>query len=197
MWHIRFLGTVALIGLALGACPARASLQGATYDFSITGSSVLSSTGSGAYTDPANAVFCIGPASGCAVNSGMAGYISFVDISPTLALITLEFSGSTYGGAAPFTVDLGNFVGPTITGVTYASGGLADGSLSGVTWNGTDALFTFSPGGNTAYSALGGANVVFDAAMTPTAAPEPASMILLGSGLIGLIGTVRRRKRTV
>jgi hypothetical protein len=58
---------------------------------------------------------------------------------------------------------------------------------------GSDSLTTsvnqFTNGGNTDTAALGGGSITYQ---TPTV-PEPASLVLLGSGILGLAGVIRRK----
>ena len=125
----------------------------------------------------------------------MSGSFAFAIINPTLDRITFTFFGSTSGaGPGTFVIALGNFAttdGSVVTNVTYNSGNLFEGDFSSVTFVGGTATFTGSTGGE--FDAIGGHTVIFDVTVTPDAAPEPATLALLGSGLVGL--AVRRSRR--
>ncbi len=188
---IRYLFLFAAVAL-ISASNAKADLVGSTYQFSTstTGGITIAST-SGTYTDPSNAGFCVGPPTACGTGSGVTGSYTFADITPTLSTITFTFFGSTTSATGSFSIDLGQFVtldGDKISNITFASGNMA--GFSSVSWNGTDAIFT----GITAsgFDAIGGKSAVFNVTETPPV-PEPGTMLMVGTGLAGLAGALRRK----
>jgi hypothetical protein len=190
--NIRALNLAAALAVVF-ASTSMADIVGSTYNFSAssTGTTTITSSGAGSYTDPTGAGFCVGPNSDNCTSSGMFGFYLFSQVSSTEDRIDFVFSGGTDNADGTFSIDLGNFVtldGETITGVTYDSGNLAfDGDFSKVTWDGTDAIFT-GTAGTSGYDAFGRSQVFFDVAVTPAAStPEPSSVLLFGTLITGLI----------
>lgn len=188
---IRYLFLFAAVAL-ISASNAKADIMGSTYQFSTstTGGVTITSTPFGNYTDPSNASFCVGPPTSCNTGSGVSGSYTFADITPTLSTITFTFFGSTNSATGSFSIDLGHFVtldGDQISNITFASGNMV--GFSSVNWNGTDAIFT----GITAsgFNAIDGRTAVFN--VTETAVPEPGTMLMVGTGLAGLAGGLRRK----
>ena len=60
------------------------------------------------------------------------------------------------------------------------------------TWNVSQSNICFTPNGNAGWTVTGGPTGCGDVA--PAAVPEPATMALVGGGLLGLARSVRRRK---
>ena len=98
----------------------------------------------------------------------------------------------TSGGLYGVVVNVGTFAANT-DGDNYAGG---NGVVCGGTVTGCQPLFS-SP--NSPADDLSGFKVVFGTVDTPpdpaSTTPEPASVALLATGLVGLVPAVRRRKR--
>ncbi len=189
----------AALTLAVGASPATADLVGASYDFSVSSTGtvdIVSQSPNGGYTDPSGPFFCIGPANGCDVGSGVSSFLSFADVSSGSATITFTFFGSTFGSTGSFAVDLNNWSlpnGEKILGITYGSGNFSQGDFSSVSFNGSDAVFTGTSNGG-GFSALGGRSVVFDVTLGTVPEASTWAMLLAGFAGLGLAGSRASRK---
>jgi hypothetical protein len=188
----------AALALAFAA-HANATIVGSTYDFSTsaTGKTLIQPlvTTPTSETDPSNPGFQVGDTT--FHDFTLSGSFAFATVSPTHDTITFTFFGVTAaGGPGTFSIDLGNFVttdGEKVTAVSYGSGNFVGGfgDFSKVTFNGTDAVFEGST--TTVYDAFRGVSVVFDVTTGPAGVPEPSSVALLASAVLGFMVMRRRR----
>jgi hypothetical protein len=135
--------------------------------------------------------------------SNMSGHILF-DADPAINPLVVSFDQGLSGISLNFALNTANAA--TLFTLQAFSGGIG-GTLVGST-----ALAGIIPGGGFSFpeGVIGFSGAVFDTvrlsttsqdfaidnvSFTPAAVPEPASILLLGTGALGLIAKLRRRKQ--
>jgi hypothetical protein len=133
----------------------------------------------------------------------MSGHILF-DADPAINPLVVSFDQGLSGISLNFALNTANAA--TLFTLQAFSGGIG-GTLVGST-----ALAGIIPGGGFSFpeGVIGFSGAVFDTvrlsttsqdfaidnvSFTPAAVPEPASILLLGTGALGLIAKLRRRKQ--
>jgi hypothetical protein len=166
-----------------------------TYNTSGTGTTLFAGTGALAGTDwgfPALGVFH------ASSSSGVTSLQSFTGVSFTLDI--WQFVPSTGSNPAAATAELkgglsynGSQLVVTFSGTQinwpfdHAAYDLAQPVLGGIQWAVFDKTTINPPDQNSGDTTLQG--------LAYTAVPEPGSMVLFGTGMTGLAGLIRRRRR--
>jgi hypothetical protein len=128
------------------------------------------------------------------LNGGSLGFTSITGVTDHSngSFSTGTFQTVIGSGPGSYTIDLTDLLQPYANGLTDNLPGV----LCGLLPNGTGGCSPSPVNGGPVTAAGYGSNIVdFEAFITPTAAPEPGSMILLGSGLLVLSALRRSRTR--